>query len=76
MDSKCIFEKIDIFIIFQCGRAPGTRPEALGTPGIDSTSIKKNCFFRCFTFFLNFHKYFAYKRTLDGLKSRFDPLEL
>ena len=26
--------------------------------------------------YVNFHKYFAYKRTLDGLKSRFDPLEL
>ena len=34
---------------------------------------KKKCFF---LFFLKFHKYFAYKRTLDGLKSRFDPLEL
>ena len=38
------FEKINIFIIFQCGRAPGTRPEALGTPGIDSTLIKTNDF--------------------------------
>ena len=30
---------------------------------------------RIIIFFLKFHKYFAYKRTLDGLKSRLDPLE-
>ena len=68
--------KIHIFIIFLCRGGPGTRLEALGTPGIDSTSIKKIDFFELFNLFLKFHKYFAYKRTLDGLKSRFDPLEL
>ena len=70
------FYENSYFYHFSMPGGPGTRPEALGTPGIDSTSIKKNDFFDFFNFFLKFHKYFAYKRTLDGLKSRFDPLEL
>ena len=71
------FSENSYFYHFSMPEGLGTRPEALGTPGIDSTSIKKIDFFDLFfSIFLNFHKYFAYKRTLDGLKSRFDPLEL
>ena len=70
------FHENSYFYHFSMPGGPGTRPEALGTPGIDSTSIKKIDFFEFLNLFLNFHKYFAYKRTLDGLKSRFDPLEL
>ena len=39
IDFLRIFLKINIFIIFLCRGALGTRPEALGTLGIDSTSI-------------------------------------
>ena len=67
------FYENSYFYHFSMPGGPGTRPEALGTPGIDSTSIKK---IDLSNFFLKFHTYFAYKRTLDGLKSRFDPLEL
>ena len=70
------FYENSYFYHFSMPGGPGTRPEALGTPGIDSTSIIFFFFFDCSNFFLKFHKYFAYKRTLDGLKSRFDPLEL
>ena len=70
------FYENSYFFHFSMTGGPGTRPEALGTPGIDSTSIKKIVVFDLFLFFLDFHKYFAYKRTLDGLKSRFDSLEL
>ena len=37
-----ILRKNGGFIIFLCQGAPGTRPEAPGTPGIDSTSIETN----------------------------------
>ena len=53
IDFLRIFRKINIFIIFLCWGAPGTRPEAPGTLGIDSTSIKKNVFLS-FVFFIFF----------------------
>ena len=51
IDFLRIFIKINIFIIFPCRGAPGTRPEAPGTLGIDSTSIEKiECFGFCIFF--------------------------
>ena len=55
MASNWFFRKFCIFIIFLCQGAPGTRPEAPGTLGIDSTSIKKIVFL-----FLLIFLYFSY----------------
>ena len=52
IDSFRILKKKCIFIIFVCPGALGTRPEASGTLGIDSTSIEKNNFFMFFIMFL------------------------
>ena len=56
IDFLMIFVKIGFFIIFLCWGAPGTRQEAPGTPGIDSTSTEKNLIFLMFfNFSLFFH---------------------
>ena len=46
------FYKIGISIISLCQGAPGTRQEALGTLGIESTSIEKENLVSCFSIFL------------------------
>ena len=50
------FDENMFFIIFLRRGALGTRPEALGTPGIDSTAIEKIDIFNIFDF-LFFHNF-------------------
>ena len=47
---KCSIRGLNrFFIIFLCEEAPGTRPEAPGTPVIDSTSLE-GMFLRVYIF--------------------------
>ena len=48
------FYENSYFYHFSMPGGPGTRPEALGTPGIDSTSIKKMFFLILLIFFISF----------------------